>query len=83
MIGTYVYRAGVPKAQGKRIVGMLITLGKGQRACDPDAYWKSPLDALVKTGYLKDDNRQWLELKPVQFNRKELQATTITIEDVA
>lgn len=58
-----------PKAIGKRVLLATIILKKGQRAADMDAYFKSLLDALVACEMLKDDNRQWLELLPVQFRR--------------
>jgi len=82
MIGVYLYNAKVPKAAGKRRVEIVIVLGKGQRAGDPDAYNKSLLDALVRLGYLKDDNRQWLQLESVKFSRAEEKAMIIRITDV-
>lgn len=57
------------KATGKRILELAIILKKGQRAADPDAYFKSLLDALVAAEMLTDDNRQGVELMPVQFKR--------------
>lgn len=82
MIGTYAHIVNIPKATGKRSVRLIIILGKGQRACDPDAYYKSPLDALVKLGYLIDDNRQNLELLPTAFQRG-VKATRIIIGEVS
>ncbi len=83
MIASYGHKAGVTKATGKRRVEMTITLGKGQRGGDNDAYFKSTLDALVRLGYLKDDNRQWLDLEPVKYERAPLSATTIKIMEAA
>jgi Holliday junction resolvase RusA-like endonuclease len=71
-----------PQALGKRRVGLTIILGPRQRAGDPDAYWKSTLDALVHLGLLKNDNRQWCELLPVAFDRGPAKATTITLEEL-
>lgn len=82
MISAYAHNAQIPKATGKRSLRLIITLGKGQRACDPDAYFKSTLDALVGLKYLKDDNRQWLELHPTEFNRAENRHTSIVLEDM-
>lgn len=61
---------------------MTIQLGKGQRAADPDGQWKVTLDALVKAGLLVDDNRQGVELMPVQFTRGAIKATEIVLEDM-
>lgn len=72
----------VPKAAGKRRVSLTIRLGPRQRAGDPDAYWKSLLDALVGCGLLVDDSRQWVELAPVSFERGERAATVLVIEDL-
>ncbi len=72
---------GLPKAQGKRRVRMTVTLSKYQRAPDPDALWKTTLDALVHAGMLTDDNRQGVELDPVEFMRGTEQATTILLMD--
>lgn len=72
----------IPKATGKRRVTMTIQLGKGQRSCDVDAYFKSALDGLVKCGLLVDDNRQGVELMPVQFTRAGNKATEILLEDM-
>ena len=63
------YTRNIPKAEGKRRVSLHITLDKGQRAFDPDAYTKSLNDALVAVGMLVDDNRQHVELMPVTFSR--------------
>jgi len=80
MISAYCQK--VPKATGKRRVDMTITLGKGQRGGDPDAYFKSTNDALVRLGLLKDDNRQWLQLEPIMYERAERPATTIVLRDI-
>lgn len=73
---------GVPAAEGRRAVALLLVLGKGQRACDPDAYSKSLLDGLVQAGALRDDNRNWVEWRPVQFARGDVKEAIITLEDV-
>lgn len=74
---------GKPKATGKRRLTLHIILDKGQRACDPDAYHKSLLDALVHAGQLTDDNRQGVELMPVKFSRDpEEWGTLVTLQDM-
>lgn len=73
---------GIPKATGKRRVSLTLTLAPRQRAGDPDAYWKSLLDALVHAGLLVDDNRQHVEIGGVAFQRGPLRITEITLEDV-
>jgi Holliday junction resolvase RusA-like endonuclease len=73
---------GVPPAAGKRRVSLTLTLAPRQRGADPDAYRKSLLDALTHAGMLLDDNRQGVELGPVQFIRGEHKATAILLEDV-
>ena len=77
-----LFAAGVPAARAKRRVSLILTLGKGQRACDPDAYFKSAHDALVGCGALVDDSRQWVELIPVEFIRGDEKATRIILEDI-
>lgn len=82
MIGVYGHKAKVPKASVRRCVGLIITLPKGKRACDPDAYWKSLNDALVKLGYLVNDSHKWVEIEPVKFERGMVLSTTITLTDI-
>lgn len=72
---------GVLPATGKRRVSLIVTLSKGQRALDPDAYWKVVLDGLVACKALTDDSRQWCEMGVVEFRRGE-KGTVIVIEDM-
>lgn len=78
-----VYGAHVPKAAGKRRVKLTIVLGPRQRGGDPDAYWKSTLDALARAGLILDDNRQGVELASVAYERGTRKATVIGLTDVA
>lgn len=71
----------IPPAAFRRTVSLTITLAPRQRACDPDAYWKSLLDALVGAVLLVDDSRQWCRLGSVTFDRGERRSTTITLTD--
>jgi len=82
IVAAYVLMAGAIEATGKRRVNLHITLSPRQRAADPDAYWKSLLDALVHCKALRNDNRQWVELMPVEFDRASTKATTIVLTDV-
>lgn len=83
LVGVYAKLARIPLAMGKRRVSLRITLGPRQRAGDPDAFWKSTLDALVHAGLLVDDNRQNVELGRVDFDRGPARATAIALEDIA
>ena len=71
-----------PRATGRRRVSFTITLGPRMRAPDPDAFFKSLLDGLVRCGMLTDDNRQGVELRMPEFDRGPVKATTITLEDL-
>lgn len=82
MIGAYAVKAKVPKATGRRRLEIVITLGKGQRAPDPDAYFKVTNDALVRLGFLRDDSRTWLDLMPVRYERAIEKATTLILTEI-
>src|SRR4051812_7545214 len=79
IVGLAARLQGIPPATGKRRVSLTITLGPRQRAGDVDAYQKSLLDSLVQAGLLTDDNRQGVELAPVQFERGPGRSTTIIL----
>ncbi len=82
IIAASVLGAGVPKAdRSRRRVSVEIVLGPRQRGGDPDCYWKSLLDGLVKCGLLKDDSKEWLECGEVIFSRGPRPATVIKIEN--
>lgn len=75
--------ANTPQATGKRIVTLTIALGKGMRGCDPDAYWKDLLDAMVFAKLLRDDSPKWIELNPVKYLREsDWWGTIIELQDV-
>lgn len=82
LVAACVLGAGVPKAQGKRRVSVEIVLGPRQRGGDPDAYWKSLLDALVACGALDDDSKERVVLGEVSYSRGPVKATVIQLEDV-
>ena len=82
MMAVYAYNAKIPKATGKRIVEILITLTRG-RSPDPDAFHKTVLDGLTSTGYLKDDSEKWAHCPPAKFMRGKQKATQIVLTDIA
>lgn len=82
VVACHVRAANVPRAGGKRRVGLIITLGPHQRGGDPDAYWKSTLDALTEAGAIVDDSPAYVELAPVEYEHGNGPATTITLEDL-
>jgi len=82
MVKVAALNAGIPKATVKRRVKITIVLGKGQRAGDRDAYFKSTLDSLKNAGMIVDDSRQWIDLEPIAFERAAEMATRIELEDL-
>jgi hypothetical protein len=58
------------RATGKRRVDIVVMLGKGQRTTDPDALWKSSLDALKVNWLLVDDSPKWCEMGTVTFKER-------------
>lgn len=82
VVSRAVMAYGVPRASGKRKVSILILIPKGLRTKDPDAYYKSLLDALVRSGALRDDTRNYVEISQPRFGKGEILETFITLEDV-
>jgi hypothetical protein len=83
LVAACVTGAGVPRAEGKRRVSLEIHLGPRQRGGDPDAYWKSTLDALVSCGALVDDRKEMVDLGEVTYLRAKTRATVIILEEKA
>lgn len=75
----FTYFKNVPVATCKRRVELFIGLGHRQRGGDPDAYWKSLLDALVQAELLIDDSKEYVELAPVQYYRNGEESETLII----
>lgn len=75
------YGKDVPKAKGRRKVDFAIILKKGQRACDPDAYYKSLLDGLVCAHLLKNDSRRWCRIEQPTFWRGDAMSTQIFLRE--
>jgi hypothetical protein len=83
MVCAYAWQAKIPRATGKRRVSLHVTLGKGQRGADADAYFKSLLDACKHAGLILDDSSRYVELAPVTFSRDwKNWGTVIRLEDV-
>jgi Holliday junction resolvase RusA-like endonuclease len=70
------------KATGKRMVAIEITTNKAGRRADPDAYYKSTLDALVKCGMLVDDSSQWCEHAQTLVRFGDKNETVILLTDI-
>jgi Holliday junction resolvase RusA-like endonuclease len=81
LVAWYAREQEIPKATGKRRVSLEIVLGPRGRKSDPDAYWKSVLDALVSCQALLDDSAKWVELGQVTFSRGP-RGSAITLEDL-
>jgi hypothetical protein len=58
----------LPKATQKRRVSLKIRVPKGQRRHDPDAFWKSCLDAAKHAELIVDDGPRWLELGRMDYD---------------
>lgn len=71
------------KASGKRMVSIIITTAKRGRKADPDAYYKSTLDALVKCSMLIDDSSKWCEHSQTMITTGDKNLTTIILTDIA
>ena len=82
LVAAMSLNARIPRATGKRRVRLHLILAPRQRGADPDAYWKSLLDALTSCGLLVDDNRQHVELTMPTFARGKRRETIITLEDL-
>jgi len=73
--------AGVPRATGRRRVSLDMTGWPRGKMPDPDAFWKSTLDALVAAGMLVDDDSKGVQLGTVTMSRG-VPRTLITLEDL-
>lgn len=82
LVGHAVKYHDVPKATSRRRVDVHIVLKGRQQKADVDAYWKSLLDALVQSGALGNDTRQWCMLGDTTYSRGDQTSTTITLTDL-
>lgn len=75
--------AGIPRATGKRQISMIIRVPKSQRRWDPDALWKSTLDACKHACLIVDDSPVYLQLGQLTYDRERGPLrTTIVLEDL-
>ncbi len=72
----------IPQAAGKRRVSLEVFITGRQKETDPDALWKSCLDALVKCAMLIDDTAEYCELGTVVHHKAEETKTIIVLEDI-
>ncbi len=82
LIATACMVFGVLPAAGKRRVSIHVILAPRQRGADPDAFWKSLLDAAKHARAIRDDNRQWCEHGPVTYSRGEKAGMVVTLQDL-
>jgi Holliday junction resolvase RusA-like endonuclease len=83
MVCAYAWQAKFPPAVGKRRVSLHVTLGKGMRKFDVDAWQKSGLDAMKHAKLIVDDSTEFVEIGPLTFSRDpKAWGTRITLEDV-
>ena len=85
MVLAYTLLCRVPPAdRRKRRVLMTYVRGRGQRGPvpDDDNLRKSLLDALVAARVLHDDAPAWVEMSSVRYDRADVAATLIDLEDV-
>ena len=74
--------ASLEKATSPRKVSLFVWMGRKHRRPDPDAFWKSLLDALVACELLIDDSPRWCTLGDVTFGRAEKDSMLILLEDL-
>ncbi len=83
IIAASLYAEGVPLAvEQRRRVTLVITLGKGQRGPDKDAFDKSALDALTRCGAIVDDCDRWCEQTKPSYIYGDEKATRIILKDI-
>lgn len=72
-------RNGVPLADERRRVLLILAVPDGNSICDADAMWKGLLDALTDLHMLRNDRPYSVELPPVVWEIGE-RTTTIVLE---
>lgn len=77
-----VYCRKFEAATTKRRLDSHYVLSKGMKARDPDSYYKSQNDALVKARMLVDDSPKWVELGNVTYSRGPKKMTILTLTDI-
>lgn len=82
MLAAFFFACGGIRATGKRRIDLRVVVSGSGRTADPDAYWKSLLDGLVRCGALKDDSSACVELGTVSIERGADPCTEITLTDI-
>lgn len=82
LIAVYCGRAQVAAASRRRRITQRLTLAGNDRRRDDDNAWKSLLDSLVYARVLVDDGPDWVEKRPLEFERGRERKTTLVIEDL-
>jgi Holliday junction resolvase RusA-like endonuclease len=83
MVAGYCRINRIPLANGRREVRLTVTLAPSQRnAPDPDAFWKSTLDALVHADMLIDDCQEYCRMGGVTFEKGSDKSTLIELEEI-
>lgn len=82
MIKDVAMAYGIPVATVKRRVELYLVYAPKERAVDPDASWKSLLDALVGSGIIKNDSHVWVDYASPVVMRGPHRRCFITIQDV-
>lgn len=78
----YTLQAQVPPARGKRRISLILTIPKGQRKWDIDAFHKATLDACTHAKLIIDDHPKWAQWGGVTYIRPGDLSTTIVAEDI-
>ncbi len=83
-IGNAFRQSGLPGAKVRRRVSVHIKLKPRAKQSDDDAIQKVLLDGLVECGALVDDNRAYVEMGKITYERGTAEdwGTTITLEDI-
>lgn len=84
LVCAYCLKNRIPVATGPRLVHLTVVRGKSQkgRDIDPDAPWKSLLDALVKAKMLIDDSRLYCRPGETFYERGEERGCRIELIDI-
>jgi Holliday junction resolvase RusA-like endonuclease len=83
MVCAYAWQAKFPPAGSKRRVSLHVTLGKGMREFDVDAWQKSGLDAMKHAKLIVDDSIEFVEIGSLTFSRDpKTWGTRITLEEL-
>jgi hypothetical protein len=84
VVWAYAYQAKIPPARGRRRVSLHVTLGRGMKRFDEDAWQKSGLDALKHAKLIVDDTTAGVEIGSLTFDRDPTDwGSIISLEDLS